>query len=173
LVCFAKVTSGRRQQPSGGEILFPIDKRVTGTDRRTAKMMEQDLGAARRKWLSESDQERADREKTDFLKYIDSQNRYADFHSNRHTFITNLSLVGVLPHDAQELARHSDIRLTMNLYTHVGLADKAKAIAKLAGLGEGAGQGSLPRFTASEFGATQFRLRGTDVVHLVGPPRFR
>ena len=25
----------------------------------------------------------------------------------------------------------------MNLYTHVGLADKAKAIAKLAGLGEG------------------------------------
>ena len=40
---------------------------------------------------------RTQREKADFLKYIDSQKRYADFHSNRHTFITNLSLVGVLP----------------------------------------------------------------------------
>jgi len=119
-----------------GEILFPVDRRITGTDRRTAKMMEQDLNAARRKWLSEAKTGK-DREKTDFLKYIDSHGRYADFHSNRHTFITHLSQVGVLPHDAQELARHSDVRLTMNLYTHVSLEDKAKAIAKLAGLAEG------------------------------------
>jgi len=116
-----------------GEILFPVDRRTCGTDRRTARMMQQDLDAARRKWISEaeSDDERLRREKSDFLKYLDSQNRYADFHSNRHTFITNLSLAGVQPRDAQALARHSDIRLTMNLYTHIELEDKAKAIGRL------------------------------------------
>jgi len=35
------------------------------------------------------------------------------------------------PRDAQELARHSDVRLTMNVYSHIGLDDKAKAIGKL------------------------------------------
>jgi len=129
----------KRRRPAAGEILFPVDKRTCGTDRRTAKMMAEDLGAARRKWIADakSDEEREYREKTDFLKYVDSQERYADFHSNRHTFITNLSLAGVQPRDAQELARHSDIRLTMNLYTHIGLEDKAKAIGKLAGLDGG------------------------------------
>ena len=62
-------------------------------------------------------------------------NGYADFHSNRHTFITNLSLVGVSPRDAQELARHSNIRLTMGVYSHLGLQDKARAIGKLAAVG--------------------------------------
>ena len=110
------------------EILFPVS-RLTGAERKTAKMMREDLAAARRKWLAEDETERHG--KSDFLKYIDSQGRYADFHSNRHTFITNLSLAGVSPRDAQELARHSDIRLTMNIYTHVGLKEKAKAIGKL------------------------------------------
>jgi len=82
-------------------------------------------------WLAESDEQRAGREKSNFLRYVDSQGRYAEFHSNRHTFITNLSLSGVCPRDAQELARHSDVRLTINVYTHVGLDDKAKAIGKL------------------------------------------
>jgi len=127
----------KQRKPAAGEILFPVDKRTCGTDRRTAKMMAEDLEAARRKWLAEANGDAPEREKTDFLKYVDSQNRYADFHSNRHTFITNLSLAGVQPRDAQELARHSDIRLTMNLYTHIGLEDKAKAIGKLAGLEEG------------------------------------
>ncbi len=31
--------------------------------------------------------------------------------------------------------RHSDIRLTTNVYTHVGLEDKARAIGRLAGAG--------------------------------------
>ena len=41
-----------------------------------------------------------------------------DFHSLRHSFITNLARAGVHPSDAQALARHSSITLTMNLYTH-------------------------------------------------------
>jgi len=126
------------RQAGDGEILFPVDKRTCGIDRRTGKMMREDLKAARRKWIAEAEdnpKEQRRRKKCDFLKYIDSQGRYADFHSNRHTFITNLSLAGVSPRDAQELARHSDVRLTMNLYTHVNMQDKARAIEKLAAVG--------------------------------------
>ncbi len=126
------------RQASDGEILFPVDKRTCGVDRRTAKMMREDLKAARRKWIAEAEgnpKEQRRRRKCDFLKYRDSQNRFADFHSNRHTFITNLSLVGVSPRDAQELARHSDVRLTMSVYTHVNMQDKARAIEKLAAVG--------------------------------------
>jgi integrase/recombinase XerD len=42
----------------------------------------------------------------------------ADFHSLRHSFITNLARAGVHPSDAMALARHSTITLTMNFYTH-------------------------------------------------------
>jgi len=100
--------------------------------------MREDLKAARRKWIAEAKdnpKEQRRREKCDFLKYRDSQGRFADFHSNRHTFIANLSLVGVSPRDAQELARHSDVRHTMNLYSHVNMQDKARAIEKLAVVG--------------------------------------
>ncbi len=83
------------RQPADDEILFPISKRTCGLDRKTAKMMREDLAAARRVWLAETDDpaERRRRLQSDFLKYKDSQNRFADFHANRHTFITNLCLV--------------------------------------------------------------------------------
>src|SRR5262249_50709344 len=48
---------------------------------------------------------------------------YADFHALRHSFITLLERSGVSPKTAQELARHSDIRLTMQRYTHKTLHD--------------------------------------------------
>jgi len=94
-------------------------------------VIRRDLATARQELLAESNEDRPHHEKSDFLKYIDSEGRYAVFHSNRHTFITNLSLAGVAPRDAQELARHSDVRLTMNVHSHIGLDDKAKAIWKL------------------------------------------
>ena len=43
-----------------------------------------------------------------------------DFHSLRTTFITNLARQNVHPRKAQELARHSDINLTMKFYTKLG-----------------------------------------------------
>ena len=52
-----------------------------------------------------------------------------DFHSLRHTFITNLARAGVHPKLAQELARHSTITLTMEFYTHLTLPERAQAIA--------------------------------------------
>jgi len=61
----------------------------------------------------------------------DAQGRTVDVHSLRHTFATLLARNGVSPGVAQKLLRHSDIRLTMNTYTHLGLADTASAVAAL------------------------------------------
>jgi len=61
----------------------------------------------------------------------------ADFHAaGRHTYITELLRKGVSIVEARELARHSDVRMTMR-YTHIGMDDQAKALAKLQGLGGG------------------------------------
>ena len=55
----------------------------------------------------------------------------ADFHAaGRHTHITELVRSGVTLAEARELARHSDIRMTMR-YAHIGLEDQARAVGKL------------------------------------------
>ena len=46
---------------------------------------------------------------------------------------------------AQTLARHSDIRLTMNVYTHVELHDQTAAIEALPGPPGGGGGGGGAR----------------------------
>ena len=115
-------------------LLFPVSGKVPGgTERKTHKMMRRDLQAARKAWIdgAPNEEDRKEREDSDFLRYQDSSGRYADFHANRHTFITNLSRAGVSPKTTQELARHSDIRLTMNVYTHANLADKIEAVGRL------------------------------------------
>lgn len=61
----------------------------------------------------------------------DAQGRTLDVHCLRHTFATLLARSGVSPGIAQKLMRHSDIRLTMNTYTHLDLADTAGAVAAL------------------------------------------
>jgi len=61
----------------------------------------------------------------------DAQGRTLDVHCLRHTFATLLARNGVSPSVAQKLMRHSDIRLTMNTYTHLDLADTAGAVASL------------------------------------------
>ena len=63
--------------------------------------------------------------KSDFLCYCNHDGLYADFHSLRHWFITGLARAGVSPKMAQTLARHSDIRLTLGVYTHVELPDRS------------------------------------------------
>jgi integrase/recombinase XerD len=138
-----------RRPMSDREILFPINEATCGIDRRTSKMMRADVSAARRAWIAEprvaaddlppgSQSERSAlveevkrREASDFLLYKDSDGKYADFHALRHTFITNLCKANVSPKTAQALARHSDISLTMNVYTHVDQEEQAAAINKL------------------------------------------
>ncbi len=90
-----------------------------------------------RAWLKEVEKtdpkEWQRREQSDFLAYCNSDGLFADFHSNRHMFITNLERAGIRPKMAQTLARHSDIRLTLGLYTHVELHDQTAAIESLPG----------------------------------------
>jgi len=121
-------------------LVFPISGRVPGgIDRKTHKMMHLDLAAARKKWLEEAttDEERSRREQTDFLAYQNHAGRFADFHSCRHIFITSLERAGIRPKMAQTLARHSDVRLTLGIYTHVDLPDQTAAIAALPAPPEG------------------------------------
>jgi len=55
----------------------------------------------------------------------------ADFHAaGRHTHITELLRNGASLPEAKQLARHSDVNLTMR-YTHIGIGDQARAVANL------------------------------------------
>ena len=69
-----------------------------GHYRKTSKMMRVDLGRAREAWIEEANDrpdEVARRKESDFLSYKDADGLFADFHANRHTFISNLSRAGV------------------------------------------------------------------------------
>lgn len=103
------------------------------TNKRTAEMIRKDMTAARTTWLSEAatDQEREAREKSSFLLHVDQNGFVVDFHALRKTFITNLTQSGAAPKTAQLLARHSDINLTMNTYTMLGVHDQASAVEAL------------------------------------------
>lgn len=58
---------------------------------------------------------------------------YFHFHMLRHTFISNLANNGVEPQIAKELARHSDIATTMNIYTHINENSQKQAINAVFG----------------------------------------
>jgi integrase len=73
------------------------------------------------------------------IVYLDEQGRRVDFHSLRMTFGTNLVLRGQHPRSVQEMMRHSDIRITMKLYTDVTglpLREAAAALPMFGSRGE-------------------------------------
>ncbi|MBA4017780.1 MAG: hypothetical protein C0483_11450 [Pirellula sp.] len=52
----------------------------------------------------------------------------ADFHAaGRHTHITGLLRNGATLPEAKELARHTDVKMTMR-YTQIGIDDQANAV---------------------------------------------
>ncbi len=53
---------------------------------------------------------------------------FGDFHALRHTFVTRLVKSGVNTKTAQILARHSDPRLTLGVYSHIELIDQFAAV---------------------------------------------
>lgn len=65
------------------------------------------------------------------IPYLDAEGRRADFHALRVTYGTNLTLSGAAPRVVMELMRHSDIKLTMKIYTDAGKLPLADAVAKL------------------------------------------
>ncbi len=65
----------------------------------------------------------------------DDRGRKVDFHALRTTFITNLARAGVPQRQAMALARHTDPRLTANIYTDQDALPLAEAVAKLPSYG--------------------------------------
>lgn len=65
------------------------------------------------------------------LDHRNEEGRVADFHSLRHTFITRLGRTGVSVQQMKELARHSDVNLTLGVYQHLEIRDAASAISNL------------------------------------------
>jgi len=115
-------------------------------------MFRADLEAARAAWIAEAAgdaAERARRQASSFLAYRDDNGRVVDFHSLRHSYITLLERSGAGVKLAQELARHSDIRLTMNVYTHAALHDLAAAVASLPNLLPAGPAGPRPALAAA------------------------
>lgn len=53
------------------------------------------------------------------------------FHDLRHTAVSLLLALGVPPHVVREIAGHSDIKVTMMVYAHGRLDEKAAALAQL------------------------------------------
>jgi hypothetical protein len=100
------------------------------------KIMRADLASARAKYLDDAETaaERAEREQSGFCLYADAAGRYADFHALRHTYITRLVKSNASVKVCQELARHSDPKLTFAVYSHVSMADTSRALDNLPGL---------------------------------------
>ena len=123
--------------------------------RYTARMLKKDLAAARRQWIDDAntDVEREQREGSDFLRYEDSAGRFADFHATRHTYVSGIVAGGASVKEAQELARHSDPRLTIGRYSHARLHDLQGALDALPNL-------SLSKIHAPE--PEDQRATGTD-----------
>ncbi len=68
------------------------------------------------------------------IPFLDGEGRRADLHALRVTYGTNLTLSGAAPRVVMELMRHSDIKLTMKIYTDAGKLPLAEAVMKLPGL---------------------------------------
>jgi integrase len=68
------------------------------------------------------------------IERVDDRGRVLDFHALRHTFITQLAKSGVHPSKAKELARHSTITLTMDVYSHCETEELRTALDSVPGL---------------------------------------
>lgn len=99
-----------------GKNLMPDERVWPGSwPNRAAKMLSRDLETAE-------------------IAVCDQRCEVFDFHSLRHTFISNLAAAGVHPKVAQALARHSTIVLTMDRYTHLERAEFGKFVQLLPSL---------------------------------------
>jgi integrase len=107
--------------------------------RKAAEILQRDLAAARAAWIKEAkgDQQRQEREESDYLQSEDGDGRMVDFHCLRHGFITYLVTANASPKATQMLARHSTITLTMDRYTHLGIGDLAAELKRLPAVGSG------------------------------------
>lgn len=101
-----------------------------------ATMLRADLATARAAWIAEAGDfdGRQAREKADTLAEVRHDGKVVDFHALRKTFITGLALAGVPVGVAMKLARHSDPKLTLAIYTEAGVSDTDDALGVLPDL---------------------------------------
>ncbi len=102
----------------------------------------------------------------------DDRGRTVDVHAMRTTFGTMLSRAGVAPRTAQEAMRHSDIKLTMGVYTDPRLLDVRGAVEKLPAFPVVGGE-EPPAAGGAESGAGSSAGGGTNVAPVVAPTVFR
>ena len=100
------------------------------------RMLRDDMASARIAWFKsmEPGLQRRNARQGDFLRPIDADGRYADFHALRATYITTLARANVPVKVLQTLARHSDPKLTLNTYATMGISDMTAAVALLPNL---------------------------------------
>ncbi len=103
---------------------------------KAARMIRANLRLARARWIvaTPDRQERRERWQSDTLAVVDDSGIVVDFHALRATYVTLLVKAGGSVKAAQELARHSDPKLTMNTYAKLGVHDLAGASDSLPGL---------------------------------------
>ena len=98
-----------------------------------SKMLQVDIENARNAWIDDAKdapEEYRRRTESDFLQ-VQTDEGKLDFHSLRHTFGSLLAANGVHPKIAQELMRHSNINLTMGIYTHAQTSQVEAAVNNL------------------------------------------
>ena len=78
---------------------------------------------------------------------------FADFHALRHTYVSQLARSGATVKQAQTLARHSKVELTIGRYAHTALPELGAAVDRLPELaaGQGAGIVDTVALTADQF----------------------
>lgn len=80
----------------------------------------------------------------------DDRGRHVDFHGLRVSYGTMLAAAGVVPRVAMELMRHTDLRLTMGVYTDPRLLDTSAAVRLLPSFSDGRqGQRAVARKTGT------------------------
>jgi site-specific recombinase XerD len=84
-------------------------------------------------WAATGDMLRVDLERCG-IPFKDESGRVVDLHALRHTYITALGRAGLPIKVHQTLARHSDPKLTLNVYTHLSVHDTTKAVESLPDL---------------------------------------
>lgn len=65
------------------------------------------------------------------IPFVDELGRRADFHALRKTLATTLAVQGVHPYVLKEVMRHSDLKLTMKVYTDAAQLPVSAALGKL------------------------------------------
>jgi hypothetical protein len=109
------------------------------------------------------------------IPFLDERGHRMDYHALRTTFITRLSTMKVHPRLAMELARHSDMRLTMKTYTDAGQLPLREAMDTLPSFGGDSridsrtlgatGQTVSPAVTKIRETQTENSLENTDESH--------